>query len=113
MNDSIRDYMRWWSLAMIMAFLALHSPVRAETIPTDTVQTEPQSRDLAVLNTQIDINSATEQEWVSLKGIGPKRAKAILEYKKQIGGFKSVDDLLGVRGIGQKALSKMRPMLKV
>lgn len=79
---------------------------------TDSVETAT-SEDLSVLNQQIDINKATESEWISIKGVGPKKAKAILEYKTLIGGFKSIDDLLGVRGIGEKALAKMRPMLKV
>ena len=138
MSEYSNNLMRWATLAVILSFLALVETLNAQPLPLERLQgehfqgdvtkgelvqedwvqselgsTPSVSKDLSELNTKIDINEATEADWITLKGIGPKRAKAILEYKKQIGGFKTVEDLLGVRGIGQKALAKMRPMLKV
>ncbi len=56
----------------------------------------------------VNINSATETELVALPGIGPSKAHAIAEYRQQQGGFKSVDDLRQVKGIGPATLDKLR-----
>jgi competence protein ComEA len=58
---------------------------------------------------QININSADEQALQNLTGIGPAKAKAIVQYREQHGPFKSVDDLNNVSGIGDKSLEKIKP----
>ena len=49
----------------------------------------------------------------TVNGIGPKKAEAIVEARKSRGGFKSVDDIVDVRGIGPAQLEKLRPHLRV
>lgn len=61
----------------------------------------------------IDVNTATVDELVKLPGIGPHKAEAIIESRKSKGRFASVDDLLRVKGIGEKTLSSMRPLVTV
>ena len=61
----------------------------------------------------VNVNTATVDELVQLPGIGEKRAQAILEARQQRGGFKSVDELLEIRGIGPANLEKLRPHLSV
>ena len=61
----------------------------------------------------VNINTATKDELVALPGIGPAKAQAIMDYRKQNGPFKSVDDLKSVKGIGAKRLEKLRPELSV
>ena len=48
-----------------------------------------------------------------IKGIGPKTAQNINAYKKQNGNFNTVDDLLNVKGIGEKSLKKMKPYVTI
>ena len=60
---------------------------------------------------QININTATQAEWEALNGIGPSKAKAIVDYRTQVGGFKSVDEITNVKGIGPKTLESIRPEL--
>jgi competence ComEA-like helix-hairpin-helix protein len=59
----------------------------------------------------IDINSASSAQLQEVPGIGPATADKILQMRKSYGPFKSVDDLLSVRGIGPKRLEKMRKYL--
>ena len=62
---------------------------------------------------QININTATTDELDSLKGIGPTKAKAIIDYRKKNGPFKSVDDLENVPGIGPATLKDIRGSVMV
>ena len=61
----------------------------------------------------VNINTATSEELQQVPGIGPATAQKILQMRKSYGPFKSVDDLLAIRGLGQKRLDKMRKYLTV
>ena len=52
----------------------------------------------------VNINTATSEELQTIKGIGKKKAEAILQYRKEHGPFRTKEDLLQVKGIGKKAL---------
>ncbi len=57
---------------------------------------------------KVDINLATEEEWAALSGIGPGLARLIVEEREKRGDFKTIEDLLRVRGIGDMKLKKIR-----
>ena len=61
----------------------------------------------------VNINTATKDELVSLPGIGPAKAQAILDYRKAHGPFKTVEELKDVKGIGAKRFEKLKPELAV
>ena len=61
----------------------------------------------------VNINTATREELDSLKGIGPSKAQAIIDYRKKNGPFKSVDDLQNVNGIGPKTLDDIRKDISI
>jgi competence protein ComEA len=59
----------------------------------------------------ININTANAEELQLVPGIGPATADKMLQMRKSYGAFKSVDDLLAIKGIGKKRLDKMRKYL--
>ena len=61
----------------------------------------------------VNLNTASAAELEQVPGIGPSTAQKILEMRKSYGAFKSVDDLLSIKGIGEKRLQKMRLYLTV
>ncbi len=61
----------------------------------------------------ININTATEQELQALSGVGPAKAKAIVDYRKTNGNFKAVEDIKKVKGIGDKVFDKLKPNITV
>jgi competence protein ComEA len=85
--------------------LALPSPATSLSPSQAKRSTKPQPK-------IVHLNSATEADLIQLPGIGPALAKRIIEYRRQIGGFKSVEQLLEVRGIGEKKLEQIRPYVR-
>lgn len=61
----------------------------------------------------VDINTATQSELEAVKGIGPAKAKAIMEYREKNGPFKSMDALVGVKGFGKASVTKLKGELAV
>lgn len=60
---------------------------------------------------KIDINTATESELATLPGIGNGIAKKIIEYRVENSGFKSLDELIMVNGIGRKKYKKIKDLV--
>ena len=63
---------------------------------------------------QVNINTASSSQLAAvLKGVGLKKAQAIIDYRKKFGPFKSVDELTAVKGIGSKTLEKNRAKISI
>ena len=62
---------------------------------------------------KVNLNTATITDLQSMSGIGAKRAQDIIDYRDSSGGFKSVDELSNVSGIGDKTLEKLREEVTV
>jgi competence protein ComEA len=84
-----------------------------ESYPIATAQPLKSDASLVTLakgvKANVNINTAdAETLSLELKGVGPKRAEAIIAYRNQHGPFKSIEDLLKIKGIGKKMLEKNR-----
>ncbi len=66
-----------------------------------------------VLGIPIGVNSAGIDDLIALPGVGIKLAKRILEYRELNGGFKSVDELDNVEGIGRKKIEAIKPFINL
>jgi competence protein ComEA len=63
--------------------------------------------------TIVNLNTATQAQLETLPGIGAKAAERILEYRQKNGQFKKIEDLMNVKGIGEKSFLKLKPLLTV
>lgn len=61
----------------------------------------------------VNINTATVAELDAIKGIGPSKAQAIVDYRSKNGAFKSLDDLKNVKGFGEKSIGKLKGELVI
>jgi len=100
MHPSIRGRRPAALAAVLMIAVSAGAGVFALT-PDDTARNDA----------RIDINKATVEQFASIKGVGPVLAQRIVEFRDANGPFGSVDDLLKVKGIGEKLLDKVRDQL--
>jgi competence protein ComEA len=63
--------------------------------------------------TIVNINTAPASMLESLPGIGKATADRIVEYRQKSGGFKKVEELMNIRGIGEKSFLKLKPLVTV
>jgi competence protein ComEA len=61
----------------------------------------------------VNLNTATAAQLETLPGIGKATAERILEYRQKNGSFKKVEDLMNVRGVGEKSFLKLKPLITV
>lgn len=83
----------------------------AQNVQNNNVRTEGHSARKYYNGTLINLNSAGQGEFELLPGIGPKTAAAILGYRESSGGFKRIEDLLQVKGIGPKKYDAIKDMV--
>lgn len=61
----------------------------------------------------INVNEASLNDWTKIPGIGPVKAQSIVDYIHEHGPLNSIDELLEIKGIGEKTLEKMKPYLNL
>lgn len=83
------------------------------TTVATTVATTAQTVTTSSSNGKVNINIASAAELETLKGIGPSKAQAIIDYRTEHGDFKSINDLLKVSGIGEKTLANIKDYICV
>ena len=61
----------------------------------------------------VDLNRATEEELLALPGVGPVMAGRIVAFRKERGGFRKLEDLMDVKGVGSKTFARLKPLVKI
>src|SRR3954462_13261615 len=96
-----------------MAVIPVAAAQQTKAPATAPVKAARSSKPAAAPTAPINLNTATQAQLESLPGVGAKAAQRILEYRKQNGHFKKIEDLMNVKGFGEKTFLKLKPMLTV
>lgn len=88
-------------------------PIAAVTTMSSSLTSLPSITTAAKAKQSIDLNQANIMLLRQLKGIGPKKAQAILDYRTEHGRFKSLEELKSIKGIGDKMFKQLRKNLMV
>lgn len=106
------------ALFVILAVLAMAAiPAAAQQKPAPAASKPAASKSATAKRagptSPVNINTATQEQFETLPGLGAKVAQRIVEYRQKNGNFKKVEDLMNVKGIGEKSFLKLKPMVTV
>ena len=96
--------------AVLMALALTVTAGYAMAQEKESVQTQKAAANVGM---PVNLNSATSAQLEALPGIGAKTAERIIDYRQKNGGFKKVEDLMNVRGVGEKNFLKLKPLITV
>jgi competence protein ComEA len=88
-----------------IAAIALSAPVLSAQSKA------PAPKPTATATAPVNLNTATAEQLATIPGVGPKMAERIIDYRQKNGGFKKVEDLMNVSGVGEKSFLKMKPLI--
>ena len=88
------------------------SAVLAAAVPLSATAVERQDAP-AAKSAALNLNTATLEQLETLPGVGRRTAERILEYRTKNGGFKKIEELMNVKGIGEKSFLKLKPLVAV
>jgi competence protein ComEA len=106
-EDSMNRLMMALGTFVIMGIVAA-APVTAQDKPAPKA-----TKATAAPVGPVNVNTATQTQLESLPGIGAASAKRIIEYRDKNGKFKKIEELMNVKGIGEKSFLKLKPMITV
>ena len=98
-------------LAALCAAL-LMSPMATPVVSGYMPALQAQEQETPPAEEQVDLNTATAAELEALPGIGPRTAELIVEYRQEQ-PFAKVEDLMNIRGIGERTFLRLRPLVRV
>jgi competence protein ComEA len=99
---------------VLTALLVLTTSAASIAAPAQqTAAQKPASPTTTLVAAPINVNTATSAELEKLPGVGPAMALRIVEYRQKNNGFKKLEDLMQVKGIGEKTFLKLKPLVTI
>jgi competence protein ComEA len=92
---------------VIVSLLALSPAMAAQDKPAKA------AKPAATVATPVNLNTASAADLEALPGVGAATAKLIIAHREKNGGFKKVEELMNIKGIGEKSFLKLKPMVTV
>jgi len=100
-----------FSLSLCLAVAPAESFAKSNDTASTVEKTTKATKSTKMATEAVNVNTADKTTLTQIPGIGPVTADSILKYREANGNFNSAEDLLNVRGIGEKTLKKMEPFL--
>ena len=95
-------------IGILVAALAVAASAQAQAQPR-----KASTKATATATAPVNLNSAAPAQLETLPGIGAAAAKRIVEYRQKNGAFKKIEELMNVKGIGEKSFLKLKPLITV
>jgi competence protein ComEA len=100
--------------AALTAAMVMGAGVMTRAEAADAGQTaKPAPAPAATSTTPLDLNAATLADLQKLPGIGPALAARIVEYRQKSGGFKKIEELMNIQGIGEQSFLKLKALVAI
>jgi len=93
--------------------LAIVSLLAVASSPSAAQSSHPPSSKAAATTAIVNINTASASDLEALPGIGAKTAARIVEYRQKNGPFKKIEEVMNVRGVGEKNFLKLKPQITI
>jgi competence protein ComEA len=94
-------------IALLVALACIAGPAAAQQPPRAAKTAAPVPSEI------VNLNSATAAQIASLPGIGQKTAELVVQYRQKNGPFKKIEEIMNVRGIGEKSFLRVKDRLTV
>jgi len=98
-------------IAALVAPSSLASAQTAKAAPATKAGSAAKAR--ATPGSPVNLNSASVAQLQTLPGIGASTAQRIVDYRQKNGSFKKIEELMNVKGIGEKSFLKLKPLISV
>jgi comEA protein len=109
----LEDYAMRRLLLTVLLVMGLAPLVNAQTADKPKPQKTKATKTVVGITTPINLNTATVAQLDALPGVGTSTAQRIVEYRQKNGPFKKIEELMNVKGIGEKSFLKLKPLITV
>jgi competence protein ComEA len=92
---------------------ALAAMVAAAPVTVVAQEKAAKPKPAPAVTTPVNLNTATAADLQALPGVGAATARLIIEHREKNGGFKKIEELMNIKGIGEKSFLKLKPMVTV
>jgi competence protein ComEA len=98
---------------IVLLIMGLASAAAAQTTAASKAPKAKPSKTVVGLAAPVNLNTATVAQLDALPGVGTSTAQRIVEYRQKNGSFKKIEELMNVKGIGEKSFLKLKPLITV
>ncbi|MEC1179865.1 helix-hairpin-helix domain-containing protein [Metasolibacillus meyeri] len=89
--------------------MVIYVPFQGEEVEEHVNSITPQNK----ASTKVNINTADEAQLMTIPGVGPAKAQAIISYRNEAGKFQAIEDIKKVSGIGEKSFERIKDLIEV
>ena len=98
---------------VVLLVVGIASAASAQSTSAPKLQKPKATKTVVTAAGPINLNTATVAQLDALPGIGKSTAQRIIEYRQKNGGFKKLEELMNVKGVGEKSFLKLKPLITI